>query len=162
VLVGEAEDEPEGRWLRSRAREVGVEDATLFTGWLPSQQGWRYVRAAEIGLSPIPRGTLLDCGSPTKLVEYQALGVPAVANDNPDQEHILREGGGGLCVPLTAEDFAEAVCRLLGDASLRRAMAASGQAYVRARRGYDTLAVELARKYAEVLRMAPGEGSCAA
>jgi glycosyltransferase involved in cell wall biosynthesis len=152
VLVGEAEDEPEGRWLRNRAREVGVDDATHFTGWLPSQQGWRYVRAAEIGLSPIPRGSLLDCGSPTKLIEYQALGVPAVANDNPDQEHILHEGGGGLCVPLSAEEFAKAVCRLLADASLREAMGASGQAYVRARRGYDTLAVQLANKYADLLR----------
>ena len=161
VLVGEAEDEPEGRWLRSRAREVGVDDVTHFTGWLPSQEGWRYVRAAEIGLSPIPRGRLLDCGSPTKLVEYLALGVPAVANDNPDQERVLHEGGG-LCVPLTAEDFAEAVCRLLGDASLRRAMATSGQAYVRAQRGYDTLARELANKYAELLRMARREGPCAA
>ena len=154
VLVGEAEDEAEGLWLRSRAREAGVADATLFTGWMPSEQGRRYVRAAEIGLSPIPRGSLLDCGSPTKLVEYLSLGVPVVANDNPDQERILREGGGGFCVPLTAGDFASAVCRLLGDAALRRSMAASGRAYVRSRRGYDTLALELADKYAELLRRA--------
>ena len=151
VLVGETEDEWEGRWLRRRAREAGVAHATLFTGWLPLHEGWRYVRAAEIGLSPIPRGTLFDCGSPTKLVEYLALGVPVVANDNPDQERILR-AGGGLCVPLTPQDFAGAVCRLLADTPLRRAMAASGQAYVRAKRGYDTLARHVAGKYAELLR----------
>ncbi len=162
VLVGEADDEGEGRWLRERAREAGVADATLFTGWLSAEEGWRYARRAEVGLSPIPRGSLLDCGSPTKVVEYLALGVPVVANDNPDQERVLREGGGGLCVPLSAEDFAAAVCRLLADPSRARAMAASGQAYVRARRGYDTLAVELADKYAELLRIAPREGRCAA
>jgi len=118
---------------------------------LPIEQAWRYVRAAQIGLAPIPRGPLLDCGSPTKVIEYLALGVPLVANDNPDQERIVREGGGGLCVPLTAEDFAQAVSRLLVDEPLRRAMASSGQAYVRAARGYETLAKLVADKYADLL-----------
>jgi glycosyltransferase involved in cell wall biosynthesis len=154
VLVGEPEDEVQDRWLRTRAREAGVADATIWTGWLPIEQAWRYVRAAEIGLAPIPRGPLLDCGSPTKAIEYLALGVPVVANDNPDQERVLREGGGGLCVPLTAQDFAQAAGRLLADEPLRRAMAASGQAYVRAARGYDTLAKLVADKYAELLRAA--------
>jgi glycosyltransferase involved in cell wall biosynthesis len=151
VLVGEAEDEGQEQWLRSRAREAGVADAVLFTGWLPIEQGWRYVRAAEIGLAPYPRGSLLDSGSPTKVVEYLSLGVPVVANDNPDQERILREGGGGICVPLTAEDFARATCRLLADAGLRSTMAASGQTYVRAARSYDAIARLVARKYAELL-----------
>jgi glycosyltransferase involved in cell wall biosynthesis len=154
VLVGEAEDGVQERWLRSRAREAGVADAVLFTGWLPIEQGWRYVRAAEIGLAPYPRGSLLDSGSPTKVVEYLSLGVPVVANDNPDQQRILREGGGGICVPLTAEDFARAACRLLAHTSLRRTMAASGQAYVRAARSYEAIARLVAKKYAELLHEA--------
>jgi glycosyltransferase involved in cell wall biosynthesis len=151
VLVGEAEDEGQERWLRSRAREAGVADAVLFTGWLPIEQGWRYVRAAEVGLAPYPRGSLLDSGSPTKVVEYLALGVPVVANDNPDQQRLLREGGGGLCVPLTPEDFARAICRLLADADLRRTMAAAGRAYVRSARSYEAIARHVAQKYAELL-----------
>jgi glycosyltransferase involved in cell wall biosynthesis len=154
VLVGEAEDALQAQWLRQRAAELGVADATIWTGWLPIEEGWRYVRRAEVGLSPIPRGPLLDCGSPTKVIEYLALGVPVVANDNPDQERVLREGGGGLCVPLTAQHFAQAIARLLLDAPLRRAMAASGQAYVRAARGYDTLAKRLADKYSDLLQPA--------
>ncbi len=151
LLVGEAEDEVQEKWLRQRAHELGVAEATIWTGWLPIEQGWGYVRAAEVGLSPIPRGPLLDCGSPTKVLEYLALGVPVVANDNPDQERVLREGGGGLCVPLTAEDFARAASGLLADAPLRRAMAASGQAYVRTARGYDALAQRVAEKYVELV-----------
>src|SRR5712664_1668366 len=154
VLVGEAEDEAQERWLRERARDAGVADAVLFTGWLPIEEGWRYVRAAEVGLAPYPRGSLLDSGSPTKVVEYLALGVPVVANDNPDQERILREGGGGLCVPLIAADFAAAISTLLVDEPQRRAMASSGQSYVRASRGYDVLAKLVADKYAELLHAA--------
>jgi len=151
MMVGEAEDEVQEKWLRTRAGEAGVGDATIWAGWLPTQESWRYVRAAEVGLAPHPRGTLFDSGSPTKVVEYLALGVPVVASDNPDQERLLREGGGGLCVPHTAHDFAQAVSRLLVDEPLRRAMASSGQSYVRASRGYQTLAKLVADKYAELL-----------
>jgi glycosyltransferase involved in cell wall biosynthesis len=152
VLVGEADDEADEKRLRKLADVAGVAQATVWTGWLPTREAWRYVRAAEVGLAPVPRGSMLDCGSPTKVLEYLALGVPVVANDNPDQERVLREGGGGLCVPLTAHDFAQAVSRLLVDEALRRAMAASGQSYVRASRGYQTLAKLVADKYAELLR----------
>jgi len=154
LLVGEAEDEVQEKWLRKLADDAGVAEATVWTGWLPPQEAWRYVRAAEVGLAPVPRGSMLDCGSPTKVLEYLALGVPVVANDNPDQERVLREGGGGLCVPLTAHDFAQAVSRLLVDEALRRAMASSGQNYVRASRGYLTLAKLVADKYAELLHAA--------
>jgi glycosyltransferase involved in cell wall biosynthesis len=74
-----------------------------------------------------------------------------VGNDNPDQQRVLDEGGGGLCVPLAPDDFAHAVCRLLADETLRRAMASSGQSYVLARRSYELLAETVASKYADVL-----------
>jgi len=154
LLVGEAEDEVQAKRLRKLAHEAGVADATLWTGWLPIQEAWRYVRVAEVGLAPHPRGALFDSGSPTKVVEYLALGIPVVASDNPDQERLLREGGGGLCVPHTARDFAQAVSRLLVDEPLRRAMASSGQAHVRASRDYQALAKLVADKYAELLHAA--------
>ena len=154
ALVGDADDEAERPWLRQRAEQFGVADSVIWTGWLPIQEGWRYVRAAEVGLSPIPRGPLLDCGSPTKCLEYLALGVPVVGNDNPDQKLVLDDGGGGLCVPLTAEDFAQAVIRLLANAALRRRMANSGLSYVRATRNYELLAQTLADKYADLLKLA--------
>jgi glycosyltransferase involved in cell wall biosynthesis len=160
VLVGHARDKVQDRFFRRRADELGVADAIVWTGWLPMREGWRYVRAAEIGLSPFPRHPLLDCGSPTKVVEYLALGIPVVANDNPDQERVLRDGGGGLCVPLTGRDFAQAVSRLLTDEPLRRAMASSGQRYVRASRSYLTLAKLVADKYAELVHL-PGDPNVA-
>ena len=58
----------------------------LLTGWLPQPAALGYAVRAEVGLSPIPRGTLFDVSSPTKLVEYLALGIPGVANDIPDQQ----------------------------------------------------------------------------
>jgi glycosyltransferase involved in cell wall biosynthesis len=153
VLVGQAEDDAHERWLRLRARQTGVMNDIIWTGWLPVDEAWKYVRAAEIGLSPFPRGPLLDSCSPTKLLEYLALNVPVVGNENPDQGQILREGGGGLCVPLEPSEFAHAVCRLLTDETLCRAMASSGRRYVLSRRSYDSLARCVASAYAELLNM---------
>lgn len=113
VLVGDTQDDEHRHWLKRQANISGVGSHVLWTGWLPMREGWRYVRAAEVGLSPIPRGALLDVSSPTKVPEYMALGVPVVCNDNPDQEGLIRYCSAGICVPYTPIDFTSAVLKIL-------------------------------------------------
>jgi glycosyltransferase involved in cell wall biosynthesis len=78
ALVGDTEDDTHRAWLKRQAETAGVAEHVLWSGWLPMREGWRYVRAAEVGLSPIPRGPLLDVSSPTKVPEYLAFGLPVV------------------------------------------------------------------------------------
>jgi glycosyltransferase involved in cell wall biosynthesis len=145
VLVGDTKDEMHRCWLQDQAKKDGVSEAIIWTGWQPMQEGWRYVRACEVGLSPIPRGTLLDCSSPTKVAEYLTLGIPIVANDSPDQELIIREGGGGYCVPYSPENFAEAVIALLSSTlEQRSSMAQRGRAYIERNRSYEAIARQVA------------------
>ena len=56
-----------------------------------------------------------------------------------------------LATAFAAPLVASTVSRLLVDEPLRRAMASSGQSYVRASRGYQTLAKLVADKYTELL-----------
>lgn len=147
LMVGDTEDAGHRAWLKSEAERVGVADHVLWTGWLPSGQAWSYVRAAEIGLSPFPRSFLLDSASPTKAVEYMALGLPVVVNDNPDQAQVVAESGGGLCVPLEPQAFADAVVSLLQAPETRRVMGERGREYVRRVRCYDNIAESVARVY---------------
>lgn len=152
VLVGDTADEVHRAWLQERARRAGVAEHVVWTGWLPMREGWRYVRAADVALSPIPRGYLLDCASPTKVPEYLALGVPVVCNDNPDQQAIIEATGCGECVPYTGEDFARAVLRLLAwDTSIRNLMVEHGMTYVRERRNYPVIADAVSAAYAGML-----------
>lgn len=152
VLVGDTDDaEPEYRAaLRARAVELGLDDAVIWTGWLPTEQGWRYLRAAQVALSVIPRGALYDCASPTKVVEYLAFGLPVVVNDQPDQAAVVRESGCGLCVPLTAQAFAAAATELLADPSRCAAMGRDGRQYVARQRSYEVLAARVAAEYARL------------
>src|SRR5687768_2838229 len=141
ILVGDTVDDDHRAWLKQQAQNAGVADDVLWTGWLPTREAWRYLRAAEVGLSPIPLGFLLDCASPTKVPEYLAFGVPVVCNNNPDQAAVIKASRAGLCVPYTAEDFAGAVRELLElDVQSRSDMAASGRRYVAENRDYRLLA----------------------
>jgi len=147
VLIGDTEDAFHRDWLKREAENIGVAKHVLWTGWLPATQAWGYVRAAEVGLSPFPRGFLLDSASPTKAIEYMALKLPVIVNDNPDQEQVIAESNAGLCVPLEAGAFAEALLTLLDDLPRCQEMGELGKAYVSNVRNYDTLSIKLAATY---------------
>lgn len=148
VLAGSSPDTYYLTRLQQQANRLGIADAIIWTGWLPMQEAWRYVRAAKIGVSPYPRSSLFDGGSPTKAYEYMALGIPVIGSDNPDQAMSIIDSGAGLCVHLTPECFASALLELLQDEPLRLQMAQNGRQYIADVRNYD----QLARKVFEVYR----------
>jgi glycosyltransferase involved in cell wall biosynthesis len=153
VMVGDDLDsEVQRKWLKIRASEIGINDHLIWAGWLPRLDAWRYVRSAEIGLSPIPRGYLLDCSSPTKLPEYLALGLPVICNDNPDQEQVIRQTSAGFCVKYTAEEFASSVIKMLSlDKNKRSKMIRNGKDYVSQYRDYYQISSTVAGSYKKVL-----------
>nr|MBA2483609.1 glycosyltransferase [Nitrosomonas sp.] len=152
VLVGDTYDDADRKWLKMKAEKAGVKDQLVWTGWLPMHEGWRYVRTAELGLSPIPRGSLLDCGSPTKVPEYLALGIPVVCNDNPDQEQAIKDSGAGICVPYSAQNFANAVIKMLSlDKAERDKMQIKGKNYVIHYRSYLKIGNDVANAYKRLL-----------
>ncbi|MDN4052438.1 glycosyltransferase [Massilia sp. YIM B02763] len=155
VIAGDAPSDDEMAWMRRAIAERGLADHVLLTGWLPQRTALGYAVRAEVGLSPIPRGTLFDVSSPTKLVEYLALGIPSVANDIPDQKLVVDESGAGLCVPMEAGPFAAATLELLNNPALAREFALRGPAYVRSHRTYDILGRNVAKTYKKILTESP-------
>ena len=151
VLAGDAPSADEMRWIRREIVERGLEDHVLLTGWLPQRAALGYAVLTEVALSPIPRGRLYDVSSPTKLIEYLALGIPSVANDIPDQRQVIEESGSGLCVDMEVGAFRDAVLRLLADPALCATFAARGPAYVKGARTYTILGQRVADAYARIL-----------
>jgi glycosyltransferase involved in cell wall biosynthesis len=113
---------------------------------LPMREAWALAASADCGVSPIPPGPLFDVSSPTKLVEYLALGLPAVATRIPDQEKVLRESGAGLCVEFSATELARAIALVLGDPSGWRDLARNGRAYIADHRSYSALSELVAQR----------------
>lgn len=148
VVIGDTHDREHRAWLMAKAREAEVEEHVLWTGWLPMDEAWKYVLAGRVGLSPFPRGSLLDSASPTKVPEYLSLGIPVVCNDNPDQQIAIETSGAGLCVPYTGVDFAQAVLTLLHeDEAARSKRIEAGYQYVILNRDYRVIAREVANVY---------------
>jgi len=150
VIAGDAPSRDEMAWMRREIASLQLEQHVLLTGWLPQREALGYAVRAEVGLSPIPRGPLFDVSSPTKLVEYLALGIPSVANDIPDQALVIAASGAGLCVPMEARAFADAALRLLDDRALAASLAARGPPWVRAHRSYDIIGRAVAQAYSAI------------
>jgi len=164
ILAGNANEPGDMDWLQQEARRIGVSGSVVWLGWLPMEQAWRYVKRAEIGLSPIPPGPLYDVSSPTKALEYMALGIPVVGNRIPDQEKVLRESGAGLAVDYDTAAFAKAIAALLLEPNLAQAMGRRGPEYIGRERDYAVIAERVAAVYRTLLVAEPplGTGDTAA
>ena len=117
------------------------------TGWLPNSQAWALLAGADAAISFVPRSEILDVSSPTKLLEYLALGLPCVGNDNPDQAQVLSTDGVGWLTDSTADALAKALSEILADPEAARKRAASGPAHINATRSYRMLATRVAEQY---------------
>ena len=151
ALVGGSQNAGDGAWLEREIVRLGLSHHVFVTGWLPTAEAHRYLRSAEIGLSPFPRSPALEVASPTKVGEYLAFGLPVVANDQPDQAKLVHQTQGGLCVRMDGAGFAAGIVTLLADPVAAREMGQRGRAAIAALRSYPVIAERLAATYRVLL-----------
>lgn len=149
-LVGSAAEPAEAEELEELAVKLGIRDSVIFTGFLPMAEAWRYVGQAAVAVSPFYPSPILRSTSPTKLVEYMAMGKPVVVNDHPDQKKVISESGGGICVPYDERAFAAAIVKLLTNSEEAKAMGIRGRRYIEEHRSYAVLATQLEQRYREL------------
>jgi glycosyltransferase involved in cell wall biosynthesis len=151
LVLGDAYEEADRQWLRQRMAETGVDERVTITGWLPADQIVERFAKVDLALALMAPDPILDSTTPTKLVEYLAMGLPVVANAHPDQCLVLGESGAGLVTPFTPVAYGDAILELLGDDSRRAEMALKGPAYVAEKRSYPRMAKSLAAAYKTLL-----------
>ncbi len=161
LLIGDASAPRDREALEAHARQLQVAEHVEITGMLPRQAAMVRMMDADIGLSPIYRSPVLDVGSPTKLVEYLAMGLPVVANDQPEQRSILAACRAGVCVPWGARHFARGVRWIARQrAETIVSMGESGRRWAVANRAYPVIADRVEQCYLQLLH--PGTGDAAA
>lgn len=139
-LVGRGNDAFDEKVLVDEANRLGVLPAVLFVGQLPQAEAMKYVQDADVCVSPFYPTPVLNSTSPTKLVEYMAMGKAVVANDHPEQRLVIEQSGAGYCVPYDEKAFADAVLKLLNEPEVSREMGNRGRRYVVEHRTYGTIA----------------------
>ena len=147
LLIGEASTAGGADALLAYAASLGLDTAVKITGWLPSAEAWALLASADVAISYVPRNTLFDVSSPTKLLEYLALGIASVGNDIPDQEYVLHKSNAGWLTKSTAPAMAEAILDILQSPEAARQRAAGGPAFIDEHRSYRVLSAQLAARY---------------
>jgi glycosyltransferase involved in cell wall biosynthesis len=139
-LVGHAACAEDEHFLVEEARRLQLLESVVFVGALPRAAALEYVQEADVCVSPLPPDPMLNCASPTKLVEYMAIGKPVIANHHPEQQFLIGESGCGYCVPYEEEAFAEGIAALLRSPELARSLGERGRRYILEHRTYDRIA----------------------
>jgi glycosyltransferase involved in cell wall biosynthesis len=125
VIVGGLAGEPDLERTRRHAHELGIGGRVRLVGAVPPAQVAPLL--AEMDVLVLPNTAThvsANYTSPLKLFEYMAAGRPIVASALPALEEVLRHEGNALLVPPgDAVRMAEAIIRLLGDASLAARLA---------------------------------------
>lgn len=151
IMVGEGTTPLERLELEQYAIEFGIEKNVIFTGFVPIDKAWEIAASGAVCLSPIYPTKTLNVGSPTKLIEYLALGRPVVCNNHPEQSMIIQESGAGLCVDWSVQAFAEAITFMLDNMPQAESMASKGPAWVQKNRTYTNIANQVWEKYQALL-----------
>ncbi len=140
LFVGRGEDIQDEEIILSESNRLGVRDRVEITGFMPRDKALELVAKADVCLSPYYPTPILNSTSPTKLIEYMALGKAVVANDHPEQKLVLKESNAGLCVYWDEKEFAKAIKQILNDPSEKKLMGERGRQYVERKRTYDIIA----------------------
>jgi glycosyltransferase involved in cell wall biosynthesis len=141
--------------LHREAERLGLSRNVTITGWLPMPQAWQHVRRAAVCVSPYLPVPILRSTSPTKLIEYMALGKPVVANDHPEQADVLNESGAGIVCAWDEREFADAIVALLMDPQRSAQMGAAGRRYVAEHRTHWAMVELVCGRYRRQLRGFP-------
>ncbi|MGE0114249.1 MAG: glycosyltransferase family 4 protein [Steroidobacteraceae bacterium] len=139
-LVGKGNHPSDEQILVDEAKRLNVLSSVVFVGQLPQSEALRYVQDADVCVSPFFPTPVLNSTSPTKLVEYMAMGKAVVANDHPEQRLVIEQSGGGYCVPYQEDAFSAAIVKLLNAPDTARAMGERGRQYVLEHRSYEKIA----------------------
>ncbi|MEU1125024.1 glycosyltransferase family 4 protein [Streptomyces sp. NPDC005899] len=137
---------PYARQLEKLAAETGVQDSVRFTGPVPWEELPAHYGAGDVFAMPCRtrRGGLDVEGLGIVYLEASATGLPVVAGDSGGAPDAVLDGETGWVVRGgSAEECADRIATLLGDAELRRRMGERGRAWVEEKWRWDLLAEEL-------------------
>lgn len=132
--------------LRKLAAGTGVLDSVRFTGAVPWAELPAHYGAGDVFAMPCRtrRGGLDVEGLGIVYLEASATGLPVVAGDSGGAPDAVLDGETGWVVRGgSAEEAAERIALLLGDAELRRRMGERGRAWVEEKWRWDLLAEKL-------------------
>lgn len=150
-LIGDGDDPEDIRLINNEADNLMISQNIVLTGYLDRNRAFKHVKESVVCLSPFFPTAILNSTSPTKLIEYMALGSPVIANDHPEQNEIIKNSEGGICTKYIEEEFADAIVSIILNPKEREKMSEKGRQYVFKNRSYSKICDKLENAYISIL-----------
>ena len=116
--------------VEARIAELGLADAVeLSTALVPTGDLPGIVGRADIGIVPNRRDVFTDGILPTKLMEYAALGIPAIVTRTSAVEAYFTDEMVSFVEPEDPAGLAAAIIALADDPARREALAVRAQSF---------------------------------
>lgn len=142
--------------LSGRVQEMGLGEATIFTGRIPAAEAPLYYRLADVVVDPVIDNEVGRTRLPLKMFESWASQVPFVTADVGDRRMVIGNPPAGiLATPGQASSLAQAILQVLTDPGLAEGIRQAGS--LRAiEYDWDRLAQRLEKVYLEHGTSLPG------
>ncbi len=125
-MYGAGDYRPE---LERLIADLDLGDAVHLHGQRPIEEMPAAIAAANVGVAPLRQDVFTDCGLPTKLLEYVALGVPAIASRTATTADYFDDSMALLFEPGNAEDLAAKLLQVYRDPAGAAARAECARAF---------------------------------
>lgn len=134
------------------AKQMGVDNSVIFTGWVPHQSVPPYIALADVGVMPLRSTLETNCYLSFKLFEYWAMGKPVVVSRVKAISEIVKDGVNGILVkPGDAENLAKAVIELLTKDEKAKLLGENGRKMIEGFYNWESLMEQETKLYDEIL-----------
>jgi len=153
LIVGDGGDR---KYLENLAREVDINEQTIFTGPVPYEDVPSLINLADVCVAPFPSSKVTDQRkliSPHKVLEYMCIGKPVVASRVGGMERYVKDGKSGLLFePENVKDLADKIIILLGNKNLRETFGEQGKRLVMQEHTWEKTARIIEKTLKETLK----------
>lgn len=126
TLIGSGQLYPE---LREQANRRGVDNVEFIEEWVDTAALVEHITSADVCLGIFGTTPKAARVVPYKVFDALAVGRPVITRDSPAARELLTHGESALlCEPGSGQALASDLCRLEGDAPLRKRLAEGGHA----------------------------------
>jgi glycosyltransferase involved in cell wall biosynthesis len=149
VIVGNGSERAN---LEAQARELGLNDAVTFAGFVSSPDKERLYRECSMFVLPAARDAKGDVeGLGTVLLEAMMHHKPVIASESGGITDIVKHEQTGLLVKeRDVRSLADAILRVLGDRQLSNKLAEQGYQHAVHSFGWESIVASLVKLYGEV------------
>lgn len=140
VLIGEGKEKNQIVELSEKLRLQNIH----FLGLMPKQQVMRWLSVGAVSVLTLKEVQFLDTGSPNKLFDAFAAGIPTVQNTQGWIKDLLESSGAGLTTPRgDGIALADACLKIIDNDNLQQSMRIAAKKLAETKFNRDILAADM-------------------